>query len=157
MKAAIYSIIFLFSLINSCNETGSKDTITLSSSNHLTEKQLYTLHVMNSDERSTNVMVNDSIAIGGGDPLPPCPDSSFTDCCPSLKYLSFIKGTQNIKIILVDSNGNTVQTFHTSDLTKTKDGTLIFSLDKLKASICSGQNKLIVSTDDKVPYDVMFR
>ncbi|RLJ61860.1 hypothetical protein CLV86_2253 [Lacinutrix venerupis] len=156
MKAAILALFFLFTLANSC-KNDDKESIKLSEQNHLTEAQLFTLHKKNSDERYENTTSLDSIPIGGGDPLPPCPDSSYTDCCPTLRYVTFKKGTKNITIILLDENNKEVQKFTESDLETNKDGSLIFSLKKLKASICNGENKLKVKSGNKRPYVVKFK
>ncbi|WP_289046604.1 hypothetical protein [uncultured Olleya sp.] len=156
MKAVIISLCTLFLLANSCNDNNKTET-DLSEKNTLTERQLYTIHLQNTDERSTNITTNDSIAIGGGDPLPPCPDSSFTDCCPSVKYISFNKDTKNIKIVLLDNKDNPIQTFTTDDLMTLQDSTLVFQIKKMKSSICDGKNKLQVTTNNKKPYNVMFK
>ena len=156
MKAVIISLCTLFLLANSCNNN-NKAEIDLSEQNTLTERQLYTIHIQNTDQRSTYTATNDSIAIGGGDPLPPCPDSSFTDCCPSVKYISFDKDTKNIKIILLDNKDNPIQTFTADDLTTLEDSTLVFPVNKMKSSICDGTNKLQVTTNNKKHYNVMFK
>ncbi|MGB1308113.1 MAG: hypothetical protein ACPG6B_04335 [Oceanihabitans sp.] len=158
MKAVTLMLFFLLSLANSCNN--SKNEIELTPKNHLTQNQLKTLSQRNNTINNTNTPIHttslDSIDIGGGDPLPPCPDSSFTDCCPTLKYLTFKDGLKGLVLELLDEDGNVIQTFTSKDLSVGKNGDLILKLGKLKASLCNGKNKLRVSSKNRKTYHVYF-